>query len=103
MSPYTSLCSHVLFPLHEFAKGHDSVRVRKRLEASQWWTPQQLEAQRIERLREFLLDIGQRVPYYRTLFRQHGFDPSALTSLGDLQALPLMTKSDIRSRQEALG
>jgi len=102
VSPYTSLCSHVLFPLHEFAKGHDSVRVRKRLEASQWWTPQQLEAQRIERLREFLLDIGQRVPYYRTLFRQHGLNPSALTSLGDLQALPLMTKSDIRSRQEAL-
>ncbi|HMC14133.1 MAG TPA: phenylacetate--CoA ligase family protein, partial [Albitalea sp.] len=102
MSLYTALCSHVLFPLHESAKGHASVGVRRRLEESQWWSPQQLEAQRVAKLRGFLTDIGTRVPYYRTLFKQLAFDPSAVASLRDLQALPLLTKADIRSQLDAL-
>jgi phenylacetate-CoA ligase len=32
MSLYTSFCSGVLFPLHEWLKGHDTMRVRRRLE-----------------------------------------------------------------------
>ncbi len=102
MSFYTSLCSQALFPLHEFAKGHASVGVRRRLEQSQWWPPQQLEAQRVARLRSFLTDIGARVPYYRALFKQQGFDPIGVASLSDLQALPLLTKSDIRGHLNAL-
>ncbi|HET6317219.1 MAG TPA: AMP-binding protein, partial [Chloroflexota bacterium] len=102
MSLYTALCSHVLFPLHESAKGHASVGVRRRLEQSQWWSPQQLEAQRLATLRGFLSDIGARVPYYRALFKQLGFDPSTVASLRDLQALPLLTKADIRSHLDAL-
>lgn len=35
MSLYTSLCSGLLFPLHERLKHHDSVAVRKRLEAQE--------------------------------------------------------------------
>ena len=100
MSAYTALCSSLLFPLHEWAKGHASVGVRRRLERSQWWTPPELEAYRVARLRGFLIDIGDRVPYYRSLFRQCRFDPAGVASLTDLQALPLLTKADIRSHLE---
>jgi phenylacetate-CoA ligase len=102
MNAYTRLCSSVLFPLHERLKGHHSVQVLRRLEQSQWWSPEQIEAARVERLRGFLQQIGRTVPYYRDLFARVGFEPSALRSVSDLQALPLLTKPLIREHVEAL-
>jgi phenylacetate-CoA ligase len=102
MSVYTRLTAGVLFPLHEWAKGHDSVAVRRRLERSQWFTPDVLRAEQAARLRGFLVEIGQRVPYYRDLFARLGFDPAALASAADLQRLPLMGKPEIRAHLEEL-
>ena len=102
MSLYTSVCSNVLFPLHEHLKGHDSVDLRERLEVSQWWTGHKLAAYRVDRLRQFMTLIGQRVPYYREIFRQLNFDPQTLDSLDALQSLPLLAKSDIRTNLHAL-
>jgi phenylacetate-CoA ligase len=93
---YTSLCANVLFPLHERVKGHHSVALRRRLEASQWWTAQAIEHDRDRRLRAFLCRIGSKVPHYRSLFEARGFDPAAVASAADLQALPLLSKADIR-------
>ncbi|ROR29637.1 phenylacetate--CoA ligase family protein [Inmirania thermothiophila] len=102
MSPYTRLVSGLLFPLHERLKGHDTVRALRELEASQWWPPERLEALRLARLRRLLARAGAQVPYYRRLFAEHGFDPAAVASLGDLAALPFLTKADIRAHAEAL-
>lgn len=102
MSLYTSVCSGVLFPLHERLKGHASVAMRKQLEASQWWPREQLQADRLQRLRAFLTEIGTRVPYYRTLFGQLGFDPAGMSSLDDLRRLPPLTKPIIRAQVEQL-
>lgn len=99
---YTRLASSVLFPVHERLKGHHSVAMRHQLELSQWLDPNSLEALQHRRLREFLINIGQRVPYYRELFRAVGFDPGALTTTRDLQVLPLLTKSDIRQHGDRL-
>jgi phenylacetate-CoA ligase len=84
---YTKLCAGVLFPLHERLKGHDSVALRRRLEASQWWPAERLADEQLMRLRAFLVEIGQRVPYY---------------SLADLQRLPRLGKPEIRAHVEAL-
>lgn len=102
MSLYTSVCSGVLFPLHERLKGHASVALRKQLEASQWWPREQLQADQLQRLRAFLTEIGTRVPYYRALFEQLGFDPASVASLQDLQRLPPLTKATIRAQVEQL-
>lgn len=102
MNGYTRLCAGVLFPLHEALKGHRSVALRRRLESSQWWPAAKLEVARVQRLREFLGGIGQRVPYYLELFKARGFDPTALGSLADLARLPLLTKADIRAHTEAM-
>ncbi len=99
---YTRLASGLLFPLHERLKRHDSVAVRRRLEASQWFPPERLRAEQLERLRGFLADIGARVPYYRDLFRACGFDPAALRSVAGLQALPLLTKAVIRAQGDRM-
>lgn len=99
---YTRFASSVLFPLHERLKGHQSVWLRKQLEASQWWPADRLEAWRIQRLRGFLLRVGARVPYYRELFARVGFDPAQITSITDLTRLPLLGKAEIRAAGDAL-
>ena len=100
MSFYTAICSHFLFPLHERIKGHDSVRLCRRLEESQWWTSEQIAGEQARRLRDFLVDIGQRVPYYRDLFGRLGFDPRSVRTPEDLSALPLLGKAEIRANGE---
>lgn len=97
---YTKLASAGLFPLHERLKGHDSVAVRRRLERSQWRSTADILAEQTDRLRDFLTDIGRRVPYWRKLFRELDFDPKGLTSAQDLQRLPLLTKATIRAHTE---
>lgn len=102
MNFYTQVSSGFIFPLHERLKGHTSVSLRHRLEESQWWSADELDVHRTTRLREFLVDIGRRVPYYRNLFKSHGFDPHAVRSTADLSALPLLSKHDIRENNEKL-
>ncbi|MBL8362818.1 MAG: phenylacetate--CoA ligase family protein [Rubrivivax sp.] len=99
---YTALVSTLLFPLHERLKGHDSVAWRRHLEATQWWSPEQLAAHQIERLRSLLVDAGRHVPYWRALYERIGFQPQALAGLADLRALPLLTKADIRAHADAM-
>jgi phenylacetate-CoA ligase len=99
---YTSICSRVLFPLHERLKGHDSVRIRERLERSQWLSADAIAQEQGQRLREFLQRIGQQVPYYRELFARLGFDPATVSSAADLRQLPLLDKPLIRAHQAEL-
>ncbi len=99
---YTSLVSNVIFPLHERAKRHDSVALRRHMEEAQWWPADRLAAHQLQRLRDLLRDVAINVPYYRDLFAQTGFDPADVHSLGALQRLPFLTKSVIRAHTEAL-
>lgn len=101
-SAYTALCSGLLFPLHERLKHHQSVAVRRRLEEQERWPLAKLEAWRLDRLREFLVRIGQAVPYYRELFPRLGFDPARLATLDDLRQLPLTDKPTMRAAGERL-
>ncbi len=100
MGLYTQFSAGVLFPLHERLKGHHSVALRKQLEESQWWPADVLEAYRTQRLRDYLVEIHTRVPYYRQLFASLQFDPTAVRSTADLAALPLLGKQDIRRNLE---
>ncbi|ODV05758.1 MAG: capsule biosynthesis protein CapK, partial [Rubrivivax sp. SCN 70-15] len=64
--------------------------------------PEALRAEQAARLRSFLVDIGERVPYYRALFERTGFEPARVNSAADLQRLPLMGKPEIRANVDAL-
>ena len=99
---YTRLISRLIFPLQERLKRHSTVAVRRQLEASQWWTPEQIQKLQLQRLRLLLVEAGSAVPYYRELFQRLGFDPRSVTCLQDLQALPLLDKSTIRAHTDAM-
>jgi len=102
MSLYTRFCSGVLFPLHERLKGHHSVALRRRLEQSQWWPAERIAEYQAQRLRAFLTDIGRHVPFYVERFRDIGFEPTALRTAADLQALPLLDKAQMRAAGDRL-
>ena len=101
-SPYTWLCSRVLFPVQERLKGHHSVALLRELEQSQWLAPQALEQRQVARLRGFLASVGRHVPYYRELFARAGLDAAGVRSLADLQALPFLDKAAIRAAGASL-
>jgi len=102
MSLYTKLVANIIFPLHERLKKHDTVRIREELEKTQWLSPQELQALQTARLKTFLIDVEQHVPYYQQLFNQLKFNPNNVTSLEDLNKLPLTAKPLIREQCEQL-
>ncbi len=93
----TRLISSVLFPLHERLKRHDTVEVRRNLEASQWWGRSDLEALQLARLRRLLVHAQRHVPYYSKLFAKIDFDAGKVKGLQDLHRLPFLTKAEIRA------
>jgi phenylacetate-CoA ligase len=102
MSAYTKLVSSVVFPLHERLKGHSTVAALQAMQQSQWLPAEQLQQLQLTRLRDFLVRVGNNVPYYRELFRSRDFSPGTLGSLRDLQRLPLTGKAEIRAHTERL-
>ena len=98
---YTQLVSRFVFPVQEQLKGHSTVAVRRSMEQSQWWQHEQLVALQLARLRA-LLTGTQQVPYWRDLFTRLKFDPRAVASVFDLQALPLLDKATIRAHVDAM-
>jgi phenylacetate-CoA ligase len=102
MSAYTRIAGNILFPLHEKMKGHSTLDVFREMERSQWFSPAELAQLQLERLRAFLVAIGRDVPYYRHLFEELNFDARRVSSVADLQRLPLMGKPDIRANTDVL-
>jgi phenylacetate-CoA ligase len=97
---YTKLVSNVIFPLQERLKHHDTVAVRRKMEETQWWPRERIEALQLEKLRQLISHAQQFVPYYRDLLKKIGLTAADLQSLADLQRIPFLTKPIIRSNLE---
>ncbi len=102
MSIYTKIVSKVIFPFHERLKSHNTVDVLREMEQIQWMPQDKISALQISRLREFLVDVDKHVPYYRELFGKIGFFPANVSSLKDLEQLPLTDKAVIRANTDSL-
>ncbi len=100
MDLYTKFVSGALFPLHEAAKQHNSLALRRRLEQSQWWSLSDLQALQVRRLRDFLTAAKAHVPYYQGKFS--AIDLASIDDVGDLQRLPFLSKKDIRNNLDDL-
>jgi len=99
---YTRFISRVVFPLHERLKGHDSVSRLRALERSQWWTLEEIDAERLPRLRAFLAHAAAEVPYYQRAFSEVRFSPGSMRGIADLQRFPLLTKALARANANLL-
>lgn len=63
----------------------------------QWLPTEELLARSEARLASLLKHAAENVPYYRDLYKRQGFEADQLRTIGDLQALPIFTKSDYRA------
>jgi phenylacetate-CoA ligase len=100
---YASVYESVLFPGWQgFVRGRPVHRYSRSLEASQWFDREALDRVQLAHLRTLLGHAAAHVPYYRDLFRSLRFDPRGVTALGDLEALPVLTRDTIRERYEDL-
>ncbi|WP_343731639.1 glycosyltransferase [Duganella sp.] len=99
-SGYTALVSLAVFPLHERFKRHHTPPLRRKMEASQWWSADQIEALQVERLRALLLHASEHVPHYRQQYARIGFDATRVHDVRDLRCLPLLRKADINGHRD---
>lgn len=65
---------------------------RRLLQASQWWSREQLENYQLGRLRETLEYAYAEIPYYKESFDQHGVRPEQLRNLDDIRRFPTLNK-----------
>jgi phenylacetate-CoA ligase len=96
---YAAVFQSVLLPSWErVVRNRRTLEHLRYLEASQWLSADERSRREIFELRRLLNYAGDHVPYYRELFKRERFDPRGVTSLGDLQALPFLTRQIVRER-----
>jgi phenylacetate-CoA ligase len=72
------------------------------LQETQWWSKEQLEELQLEQLQAMVQHAYENVPYYRRVFDERRLKPRDISTLNDVQKLPLLTKEDVRSNAEDL-
>src|SRR6266498_3704537 len=70
------------------------------LKESEYWDKERLEAFQFEQLKRLLRHAAQKVPYYREVFADYGFDPEKMQDRDDLKVLPYLTKETVRDRMD---
>ena len=79
------------------------LRVYARLRSylkSQYWDRETIERYQFKKVQDMLINAGDNVPYYRSLFRSVRFDPRRFRSLKDLEHIPLLDKENIRKNPD---
>ena len=99
---YTKFVAKLLFPLHEKLKKHDTVRIAKELEKSQWQTTAKIMEKQGLRLNHFIQQAYSNVPYYRGLMDELNISPQDIQSVEDLNKLPLLSKIEIKQHFEEI-
>lgn len=69
---------------------------------SQYWSKDELESWRLERLKKLLLHAYENCPFYTERFKTYGFDPKDFNAFDDLNNFPVLTKKDIQTNLETL-
>ena len=57
---------------------------------------EELQALQLERMKKQVVYAYERIPFYKNLFDEAGFDPASITSFADLKKAPFTTKQDLR-------
>jgi phenylacetate-CoA ligase len=93
---------NIVFRLHEWAKGHDTFRILRDMEAADRLSASAFQDLRRQRLSHFLEYGYTHVPYVRARMQERGLRPSDIREPEDLSALPLMSKADVRRYRQDL-
>jgi phenylacetate-CoA ligase len=86
------------------ADGHGAMQLalQYQLDASQWWSAEQLLAKQFEQLRLLLLHANATVPYYQRLFAENGVQVPDRIDAKFFQTIPVSGRSAIQQAGQAL-
>jgi phenylacetate-CoA ligase len=74
----------------------------KELERTQRLSEDELEAFQLAGLQRLVKHAYEQVPFYRERYKREGIHPGDIKTLKDFQALPFLTREDVRNNLEAL-
>jgi len=100
MDASTFVAQRVLLPIYERRWGVHSGSLLSELNDSQYLSPDEIHARQWTRLVDMLAHAGRENPFYRE--RLDGLDPRDIRTPEDLQRLPVLSKQDLRERQDDL-
>ena len=89
----------VLHPLAAAKAGSRHLQHLKYLRRSQFDPPSVVRGRQLARLKTVLRHAYDTVPFYRTAWDDTGVHPNDLKTLDDLKLFPIVTKTDIRTRE----
>ena len=95
-------CRRLIHPLWARHDDRRAAVLRHELDRRQFDPPTVVRARQVVGLRRMLRHAAATVPHYRDLFARLGFRAETVSSIADLQALPLLTKTVIRANGAAL-
>jgi phenylacetate-CoA ligase len=93
---------HVMHPLMAWRSGSKHLDYLRELRRRQFDPPEVIRARQLAALQGQLRHAYATVPYYRAAWEGAGLHPSNLKTLEDLEAFPILTKTDIRRHERSL-
>ena len=93
MSAYSRFLRSVALPVGSRLAGYgDFLPYLKSLEASQWFSPEQIQEIQNAKLRRLIAHVYQNVPFYRQVMDERGLTPADIQTTDDLVNCPSSIK-----------
>jgi len=93
MGAYSNFLRSIVLPVGSHLAGYgDFLPYLKGLEASQWWTPEQLRELQNTKLRKLIAHVYQHTEFYRWVMDERGLTPADFQTTDDLVKLPIVDK-----------
>lgn len=100
MNPF--IVKKIIYPLHEFLVGRNTMKFLGELEKSQWLSLPEIKELQLRNLKNLLKHAYVNVPYYKRNFDEIGIKVDDIKSLYDIVKLPLLSRENIRNNLENL-
>ncbi len=95
-SMHAGLVRKVFYPLQECLRGRPTFSLLAELEASQWWSPEELRRLQVGKLARLFRHYASASLHYRRLFDANGTDPRHDDPFAVLSTLPVVDKVELR-------
>ncbi|HNT76271.1 MAG TPA: hypothetical protein PKH77_14750 [Anaerolineae bacterium] len=82
--------------------GMETRRHLRELERTQWLSRDELQQVQLGKLQRLVQHAYDNVPFYHEKYQQAGIHPRDIRSLADFQALPFLTREEVRANLPAL-
>jgi phenylacetate-CoA ligase len=91
---YSTIIKDIFFPMYQRKLPRDEryTTYLNLYNKSQWWSSADLEKYQLLKLKQLLKQADTNVPYYHDLFKKQNLNPEHITSIKELDKLPILTK-----------